>query len=136
MPKSYSIVEAKNHFTPLPNQNVLDQLQQHQYELAIAATVWHELWYGCQRLPASRRRSEIEKYLREIVEVSMPILSYDTQAAYWHATERARLTNLGLPPPFADGQVAAVAVVNQLVLVTNNGADYANFQGLQLVNWF
>lgn len=119
-----------------PNQGVLHHFQQYQYELAIAAPVWHELWFGCYRLPPSKRRSEIEAYLTNIVTHTMPILSYDAKAAEWYASERARLTNIGLPTPFADGQIAAVAAVNNLILVTNNVADYTKFQGLQIDNWF
>jgi len=39
-------------------------------------------------------------------------------------------------PPYLDGQIAAIAVVNDLILVTNNTSDYADFQNLQLQNWF
>ena len=119
-----------------PNQQVLHYFQQYQTVLAIAAPVWHELWFGCYRLPPSRRRSEIEAYLHNAIARTMPILPYDAKAADWYAAERARLTAIGQPPPFADGQIAAVAVVNHLILVTNNIADYAKFHGLQLENWF
>jgi tRNA(fMet)-specific endonuclease VapC len=51
------------------------------------------------------------------------VLPYDGAAARWHARERARLAKLGRPAPFADGQVAAIAAVNQLVLVTRNVSD-------------
>jgi len=119
-----------------PSQSVLDYFQQYQNVLAIAAPVWHELWFGCHRLPPSQRRSEIEAYLNNTVTRTMPILPYDAKAAEWYASERARLTNMGLPTPFADGQIAAVAAVNNLILVTNNVTDYAKFQGLQIDNWF
>lgn len=118
-----------------PNPVVIAQLQGHQYELAIAAPVWHELWFGCFRLPISKRRTQIETYLRTIVASTMPILPYDDKAAHWYAIERARLTNSGLPTPFNDGQIAAVAVVNRLILVTNNTADYIHYADLTLENW-
>jgi len=118
-----------------PNQHLLRHLQQHPDVLAIAAPVWHELWFGCHRLAPSQRRSEIEDYLWSTVAATMPILPYDDKAAKWYASERARLTNLGLQPPYADGQIAAVTSINNLILVTNNVADYANYQGLQVINW-
>ncbi len=62
-------------------------------------------------------------------------MPYDGRAAQWHAAERARLTRIGKTPPFADGQIAAVAVVNDLTLVTANAADFANFQDLRIQNW-
>jgi tRNA(fMet)-specific endonuclease VapC len=30
----------------------------------------------------------------------------------------------------------AIAVINNLVLVTNNQADYIDFQGIEMENWF
>nr|WP_199315099.1 hypothetical protein [Planktothrix sp. FACHB-1355] len=43
---------------------------------------------------------------------------------------------LGKTPPFVDGQIAAIAKVNNLILVTNNVSDYADFLELQVENWF
>lgn len=120
---------------PAPNQAVLDHLREHQAEIAIASVVWHELWYGCYRLPASTKRTVIEAYLKDVVARAIPILSYDQRAALWHAQERARLTQIGRMPPFADGQIAAVAATNGLSLVTFNYDDYAAFQDLRLEDW-
>jgi tRNA(fMet)-specific endonuclease VapC len=119
-----------------PNPNVLTRLGRHRTESAIAATVWHELWFGCRRLPLSHRRTIIEAYLNELLVDAIPILPYGVEAAEWHAGERSRLVALGLTPPFADGQIAAVAAVNGLVLVTRNVADFALFRGLYIENWF
>jgi len=118
-----------------PHPNILAQLKKHQDELAIAAVVWHELWFGCRRLPASARRSAIETYLQQVVAVSMVILPYDERAAEWHAVERARLTQIGKTPAFADGQIAAVAKSNDLTLVTLNLSDYGDFHGLTIKDW-
>jgi tRNA(fMet)-specific endonuclease VapC len=97
--------------------------------------VWHELWFGCQRLPVSAKRAAIERYLNEVVAVSMPIFSYDQAAAEWHAAERARLTALGKTPPFADGQIMAIAHANSLILVTQNPSDYAAFGKVKVEDW-
>ncbi len=120
---------------PAPNAKVLARLKRHQDELAIASVVWHELWFGCRRLPASAKRITIERYLNEVVNVSMPILPYDQTAAEWHAAERARLTALGKTPPFADGQIMAIAHANGLILVTLNRSDYAAFVEVKVEDW-
>ncbi len=120
---------------PRPNPQVLERLTAHQTEIAIASIVWHELWYGCDRLPPSVKRTAIETYLREVVGRTIPILAYDQRAAAWHAFERARLAQIGRPPPFADGQIAATAAVNGLILVTFNRGDYEGFEGLQVEDW-
>lgn len=118
-----------------PNRAVLERLKQHEHEVGTASVVWHEAWFGCRRLPKSRRRQEIEHYLTNVVQVSIPLLPYDAESAKWHALERARLSTLGQPPPFVDGQIAAIAYVNDLILVTRNTEDFSNFSDLKLENW-
>jgi tRNA(fMet)-specific endonuclease VapC len=120
---------------PAPNPKVMARLKRHSGELAIASLVWHELWFGCQRLPASTKRTVIEKYLNDVVAVSMVILPYDQAAAEWHAAERARLTAIGKMPPFVDGQIMAIAQANGLILVTLNPTDYAAFAGVKVEDW-
>jgi tRNA(fMet)-specific endonuclease VapC len=118
---------------PQPNMAVMSQIQRHTSEISIAATTWYEIRYGCELLPPSRRREKIATYL-QYVQATFPILPYDSDAAAWHSSERVRLRNQ--PPAFQDGQIAAVAAVNQLILVTNNVRDFVNFQGLTIENWF
>ncbi len=122
-------------FTPEPPPGLLDRLDRHGGGIAIAAPVWHELLFGRDLLPPSRRRKALTRYLEDVVLASYPVLAYDGQAAEWHAGQRARLTRAGRPPAFVDGQIAAVAYVNDLVLVTDNVADFEPFDGLRMVNW-
>lgn len=118
-----------------PSRRIVGHLDEHGHECAIAAPVWHELTYGCRRLPRGKRRSAIETYLRDVVQAAFPILPYDEAAAAWHGYERARLEQLGRPAPYTDGQIAAIARVNGLVLVTVNVKHFARFKDLQVVNW-
>ena len=120
---------------PVPNQQVLERLKRHEDEIALAAIVWHELLLGAYRLSPSARRSAIVEYLSQVIAPTIPVLPYDDQAARWHAAERARLVSLGKTRPFADGQIAAIAKVNDLVLVTVNIADFVLFQDIQIEDW-
>jgi len=120
---------------PKPNPAVMAKLQAHQEEIATATIVWHELLFGCQRLPESKKRRLIQTYLQNVVKPHIPLLSYDQIAATWHAEERTRLVSAGLTPAFADGQIAATAIANDLILVTNNTSDFENFINLKLENW-
>lgn len=119
----------------VPNTRVVARLKEHEQECAIAAPVWHELTYGCRRLPAGKRRRALEAYLDDVVHASFPILPYDEAASAWHGQERARLEALGRPTPFVDGQIAAIAHVNGLVLVTLNGKDFSDFKDLDIQDW-
>ncbi|HET6611150.1 MAG TPA: hypothetical protein VFG83_04145 [Kofleriaceae bacterium] len=65
----------------------------------------------------------------------MPILTYDAIAAEWHAQERARLAKTGRSAPFVDGQIAAIAAVSGLILVTRNVKDFRRFKGLEVSDW-
>ncbi|HEY9889988.1 MAG TPA: type II toxin-antitoxin system VapC family toxin [Candidatus Obscuribacterales bacterium] len=118
------------------NAQVIAKLDENAPLVATATVVMHELLYGCYRLPVSRRRVALERYLKGLLSSSMPVFDYTTAAADWHAAERARLTQQGRTPPYADGQIAAIAAVNHLTLVTRNVTDFADFQDLHLANWF
>ena len=120
---------------PKPNAGVMARLEMNEADLALAAPVWHELCYGCKRLPEGKRRRAIQLYLDEVLRQHLPILPYDAAAAQWHADERARLEAVGMKTPFVDAQIAAIAMVNDLVLVTANGADYLRFDGLRIEDW-
>ncbi|MDM8568582.1 type II toxin-antitoxin system VapC family toxin [Thiotrichales bacterium HSG1] len=120
---------------PKPNQLILDKIEQYQDEIVTATIVWHELLFGCQRLPISRKRKKLEQYLNQVV-AQLPILPYTQKAAEWHATERASLSLLGKTPPFADGQIAAIAKVNNLTIVTANTSDYEIFSDIVIENWY
>ena len=87
------------------------------------------------RLPDSKKRSRIEAFLRRSVDQVFPVLPYDQACAEHHASERARLVAMGLTPPFLDGQIAAIAYVHDLVLVTSNVSDFQNFEGVDVVDW-
>jgi len=120
---------------PEPNPRTQRRLQQHQLEIATAAPVWHELLFGCARLPRSRKRRAIEVYLKDVVRATLPILPYDSEAASWHANERAHLSRRGKTPSFVDGQIASIAKANGLILVTGNVKHYESFRGIDVQDW-
>lgn len=118
-----------------PHSAILRNLRRHEDEVAISSIVWHELRFGVERLPISPRRAVIEQYLRDVILVTMPIIEYDRAAAEWHAAERARLAARGDTPPFADGQIAAIAHAHDLILVTRNAVDFRRFRGITIEVW-
>ncbi|MEL7068495.1 MAG: type II toxin-antitoxin system VapC family toxin [Cyanobacteria bacterium J06581_3] len=119
-----------------PNAQVMGRLAENSGRFAIAAITYHELMVGYLRLPSSRKRQELEVYMRQSIEGVLAISPYDNKAARWHAIERARLMQSGKTPAYADGQIAAIAAVNNLTLVTRNVKDFQHFQDLTIENWF
>ncbi len=118
-----------------PNRRAVRMLEQNAAHCAIAAPVWHELVYGFSRLPAGARREALDDYLYGVVRRSFSILPYDDVAAERHGRERARLEADGRTPPFVDGQIAAIAYTQGLILVTANTEDFRYFEDLQLTDW-
>ena len=113
----------------------MHRLRQYDGEIAIPSPVWHELRFGCERLPPSRRRDAVERYIETVVLHSFPVFDYDLEADDWHARERARLVAAGKTPPFVDSQIAAIACVNGLTLVTSNEGDFREFSELKVQSW-
>ena len=120
---------------PHPDDGVLARLAEVADDAAIAAVVWHELRFGLARLPSGRRRDALAAFVSGLAS-RFPVLPYDQRAAEWHAIERARRERAGTPAPFADGQIAAIAMTNGLRLVTRNIADFAAFAVLTAESWW
>lgn len=120
---------------PQPHSGVLANLTRFEAELAIAAPVWHELRYGWLRMPAGQRKDAIGRYVQDVIG-SLPVLPYDAGAARIHAELRTEAEQRGRPLPFADGQIAAIAIAQGLTLVTRNRKDFEQLAGLRLVDWF
>ena len=119
---------------PAPNPAFLRRLRANEAKLAIASVTLHEAFYGVERLDDGRRKEALRVYLRDVVH-KMTLLSYDAKAAEWHARERARLDDLRKPMPYADGQIAAIAAVHGLTLVTANARDFRHVEGITVENW-
>lgn len=118
-----------------PHAGVEKRLKAHQFHCAVGVPTIEELAFGIHRLPSCPKRDMLESWLDGVLN-SFVVLPYDSYCAVWLGRERARLTGVGKPAPRADGEIAAIAVVNELILVTRNTVDFENFLGLHLENWF
>jgi tRNA(fMet)-specific endonuclease VapC len=119
-----------------PNAPLLAKLQLNSGLIITATPVLHELYFGCYRLPSSRKKKVIATYIREVITNTMMVLPYCDEAAQWHAEERARLSGIGQTPSFVDGQIAAIAYIHGAILVTRNRSDFQPFSGLAVENWY
>lgn len=119
-----------------PNPFVLDRIKANSKSLAISSITWQEVLYGMFLLPSGKRRDQIEDYLFRRIRPTLPIIGFEESAARWQAEHRAGLRQAGKTPSYPDSQIAAIAAVNRLVLVTRNVDDFADFEGLLIENWF
>jgi tRNA(fMet)-specific endonuclease VapC len=120
---------------PVPNPIIIKKIELCKEKIATASTVIHELLYGGFRLPESKKRKAFLDYINYSV-LNLPIFAYESRAAQCHAIERARLSKIGKTLAFADGQIASITSSNDLILVTNNVADFQYFENLEIENWF
>jgi len=114
---------------------VSERIHAHGNECCVSTLTIHELAYGIERLPAGSRREALTYWMDELILPRFPVVHYDTVAARWHARERARLRAAGREVPLIDGQIAAIAATNGLVLVTGNTRHFAHFRGLVVEDW-
>lgn len=121
---------------PRPDTRVINRLAENSGLLATATVSYHELMFGYLKLSESRKRQEIEAYIRQSIEGVLTFLPYCEAAARWQALERVSLSNQGRTPAYADGQIAAIAATNNLTLVTRNVSDSQHFRDLKIENWF
>ncbi len=117
-----------------PNPALEANLTEQRKACAIPAPVIDELQFGVSRIVASERQKMYQAWLESLM-ADFPIIPLDGFCAQWHGRERARLTTIGKPPSLFDGLIASIAVVNELVLVTHNTADFEGFSGIRLQDW-
>ncbi len=67
---------------PQPNLTVIQRLTDQSEELSTASIVYHEMLFGCRRLPESRRRQVIAAYLQDEVETKLVDLSRNGATIY------------------------------------------------------
>lgn len=120
-----------------PNANLVRLLSTNFAYCATASLVVHELHYGLERMPYGKKRRRVhEIYSMALGEHGTDVLPYDLEAAHWHAQERARLEAVGVVGEFVDGQIAAIAATNGLILVTRNTRHFQHYKDVALENWF
>jgi len=120
----------------VPDQRVIDSMKINEWKTALCSPVLHELRYGMERLPESKKKELILAYIDTVIIPSLPILPYGTEAAVIHAEFRVKLEAKGQTSGYIDSQIASIAMANNLILVTRNVKDFENIEGLKVENWF
>lgn len=120
---------------PQPNPMVMKQLELNSIFSCTSATVWLELWHGIHSMQDSPRKESLAKYMSLLADDGFEVLPFCQESAEWLAKERVRLKAKGIIATKYDSEIAAVAVVNQLTLVTNNTKDFQVFDDLSLTSW-
>ncbi len=92
-----------------------------------------ELYYGVEKSAEQHRQHNREK-LEELIAV-IGYAPFSAAAAQFFGEHKASLRKLGQPIADLDLMIAAVALAEQAVLVTDNLKHFERIPGLQLENW-
>jgi predicted nucleic acid-binding protein len=112
---------------PRPNPGVIEWLSQvAEDDVFLSVVTFAELRHGIERLPAGRRRRQLDKWLRGELALRFEgrIVLIDGAIAHEWGRLVARQEARGRPIAARDGLIAATAQVHALTLVTRNAADF------------
>ena len=100
-------------------------------EIAVCSVVKAELFYGAFRSNNLKRTLERQQaFLSRFTS-----LPFQDEAALLAGGIRAKLASAGTPIGSYDLQIAAIALANNLTLVTHNIREFERVDGLQLEDW-
>jgi tRNA(fMet)-specific endonuclease VapC len=100
-------------------------------EIAVCSVVKAELFYGAFRSNNPKRTLERQQaFLSRFVS-----LPFQDEAALLAGEIRAKLANAGTPIGSYDLQIAAIALANNLAVVTHNTREFERVDELQLEDW-
>lgn len=119
------------YLNPAPSpvkQRFIEHLPQ---SIVLCDVVKAELYFGAYK---SQRR-EVNLSLLETLFAQFLSLPFDGNAARLCGELRADLAQKGKPIGPYDLQIAAVALANDLTLVTHNTAEFGRIDGLRLEDW-
>ena len=110
---------------------VLARFQQYRLgDIGLCSVVAAELAFGVAKSGSVRNRQALEMFLAPLT-----ILPFDAAAVWVYGDLRADLERRGTPIGSLDTMIAAHALSQQAMLVTNNTREFVKVPGLQLDNW-
>lgn len=106
-------------------------------ELVVTVVTVEEIERGLGRLPAGRRRRDLERRWGALVEAfSDGILAYDVAAARLTARILVERAAAGAPMDRADAQIAGICLSRECSLATRNVRDVTGIPGLDVIDPF
>ncbi|ELS02445.1 putative nucleic acid-binding protein [Xenococcus sp. PCC 7305] len=111
---------------------IIDKLKtQKPSDIVLCDIVKLELYYGAYK---SERKDQNLQVLSEFFQ-EFDSLYFGVKAAQKAGEIRAKLATLGTPIGPYDLQIAAIAIVHNLILVTHNIDEFSRVEGLSYEDW-
>ncbi|PHS15958.1 MAG: VapC toxin family PIN domain ribonuclease [Kangiella sp.] len=121
-----------------PSPIVLNWLDdQSKHNLYVTSITLAEIQLGIQVLPQGKRKIDLSKKFTQLIDFlfDQRVLSFDKRAANAYASLMADRRKIGRPMSNFDGQIAAIAVINNCAIATRNIKDFEECN-LELSNPF
>ena len=110
---------------------VLARFRQYRMgDIGLCSVVAAELAFGVAKSESTRNRQALQMFLAPLT-----IMPFDAAAVWVYGDLCADLERRGTPIGSLDTMIAAHALSQQALLVTNNTREFAKVPGLQLDNW-
>ncbi len=100
-------------------------------QIRLCSPVKAELWFGAAK---SSKRPQVEQALT-LFFARFRAMPFEDQAARIYGELRADLEGKGTPIGPNDLLIAAIALANDLTLVTHNTGEFSRIGGLTLEDW-
>lgn len=120
-------------FRKRPSEKLLARLSEvSQQDQHISTITIAEIVYGAWKSTEPRRHLD---HLEQVLLPAVNIVGFDAKAAYVCGGLRARLERAGTPLALADLEIAAIAIANELTLVSGDLRHFSRIPELQVENW-
>lgn len=117
------------------NQNVMKHLKKEGAFCAVSSITIAEIWKGVEHAKGEKQKI-LEKFFYNEVCVLYKEIPFDHDSAIIYGSLFEQMESIGKPKPTLDLLIAAIAIANNMVLVTRNTKDFADIPNLKLENWF
>ncbi len=121
-----------------PNLKVISWIDKQDATLLYITTITiAEIAYGINVLPEGNRRRSLEDSFYKALEAAFKhrILSFDEAAAHLYGKVMGQRKLRGRPLSMPDGQIAAIALMNNFSIATRNIKDFVGCE-VNLINPF
>ena len=114
------------------SEKIIQRLQDlSDIDIVVCSIVKAELFYGAMRTHnTAKTLQKQQEFLNRFIS-----LKFDDECAVIYGEIRSKLAAKGTPIGNNDLHIAAIAIANNLTLITHNTREFSRIDNLKLENW-